>query len=872
MLANIKAFHDNAADQCAYLMGRYYREQESGYWLGTGAQYLGLRGDVRENEFIGLLEGRSPFGEQLVRRFREREVTLPNGSTRIFKNTNSFDMVFSHDKPVSIAMCLASTADRQRFEACGRKAVQDVVRFLEDNLCLGRRGKGGTQKVKVKLCASAFTHHMNRQQGEPHVHTHLVISNVALGADGRWSKLDSNTIHKWTPTLGRIARASFAREVAREFGLQLYEASDRPGQIKSALVDKAVPKELCDSLSTARKKLLEHAGEAGDGRGTEAARARCAAHYATRNPKDPNLSFAEVQEAVRNAANEHGVSYQQIEEQCHRFEPSSQKTLDEAYGPALSSAIERVASDRAHFTEREIVEAVLDSLQHLGIEGGKTAERVISDLPHSPELVQLHDKAGERHFATKQQFELEANLLSRVKSLTEREGAQVKSVALTRRLARNANLSAEQRSALKIAVRGPGAIREITGEAGSGKSTLLTVVKQAFEQQGYRVVGTAIAGATARDLEAKTGIETRTVASHLHSLQRTPLQRTGEELLHDTRMVARSIAEKPTWKLPERDLSARDVLVVEEAGMLSTRDLEQIVSRVEVAGATLLLVGDSEQLPAIGPGAPLEHLTQIVPAHAHLQTNYRQLDSQDAKVVKDIRDGRIDEALQNLDERERIEVCSSSDAAARELVARWKQEGGLTEPSKHVILTQTRADAAKLNRLCQAARLEAGATTEKRAVLVQGERFLPGDRVLFHEALKATGIENGHFGSVIRTNPRSKELVIQLERPRTKLERASGLKQVVTLRETDLKKGQLTLGSAATTHKLQGATVENAYVLISGPMTNKEMAYVQLSRARGKTRLFVSRSIAGEKLENLGRLLKRSRKNALAHEMSLNAQ
>jgi ATP-dependent exoDNAse (exonuclease V) alpha subunit len=148
-------------------------------------------------------------------------------------------------------------------------------------------------------------------------------------------------------------------------------------------------------------------------------------------------------------------------------------------------------------------------------------------------------------------------------------------------------ISDEQRRAIKH-ITNPSQIAVVVGLAGAGKSTMLAAARHAWEAQGHRVHGAALAGKAAEGLEESSGISSRTLASWEYS-----------------------------WQADRSRLSARDVFVIDEAGMVGSRQLARFVEEVNRAGAKLVLVGDHEQLQAIGAGAPFRAIAEAV-GHAQL--------------------------------------------------------------------------------------------------------------------------------------------------------------------------------------------------------------------------------------------------------------
>ena len=163
-------------------------------------------------------------------------------------------------------------------------------------------------------------------------------------------------------------------------------------------------------------------------------------------------------------------------------------------------------------------------------------------------------------------------------------------------------------------------------------------------------------------------------------------------------------------------------------------------------------------------------------------------------------------------------MLPTREEAERELVAAWMR-AGIANPRENLILAATNADVARLNREAQASRWEAG-QLGYRAVQVGEERIHEGNRILFTDTDKRLGLVKSEFATVTRIDRLSQRLTVQID----------GQDELVrfSLREFDA----LRLGYAATVHCAQGMTLEqDAYVLLGGSMQNREMTYVQISRA-----------------------------------------
>jgi ATP-dependent exoDNAse (exonuclease V) alpha subunit len=142
----------------------------------------------------------------------------------------------------------------------------------------------------------------------------------------------------------------------------------------------------------------------------------------------------------------------------------------------------------------------------------------------------------------------------------------------------------------------------------------------------------------------------------------------------------------------------------------------------------------------------------------------------------------------------------------------------------------------------------------KQAVNVEGSDFHSGDRVLFTRNSKRYGVQNGSLGTVIQVDVRHECLTVKLD---------GGRLALISVKDYP----HLQLGYALTVHKAQGITTQDAYVLLGGPSQDRELSYVQASRARGDTRFFVNKLEGGEEFRELHKEIERSRQKELAHDL-----
>ena len=246
--------------------------------------------------------------------------------------------------------------------------------------------------------------------------------------------------------------------------------------------------------------------------------------------------------------------------------------------PIPNIALDAITRQQATFTRRDLAMFV-----HRHSDGLDQFNAVMGAVEGSPELVRLgRDGRGEERFTSREMIGVEERLHRAAEIMAERERHRVREDharrALERAGERGLVLSREQRSALAHVTEGHD-LGIVVGYAGSGKSAMLGVAREAWEESGYQVRGLALSGIAAENLESGSGIASRTIASMEHQWAQ------GRELLSD-----------------------QDVLVIDEAGMIGSRQMERVLSEAQRRGAKVVLVGDPEQLQAIEAGAAFRSL------------------------------------------------------------------------------------------------------------------------------------------------------------------------------------------------------------------------------------------------------------------------
>lgn len=385
----------------------------------------------------------------------------------------------------------------------------------------------------------------------------------------------------------------------------------------------------------------------------------------------------------------------------------------------------------------------------------------------------------------------------------------------------SAGLSDEQRHAIKH-ITGSERIAVVVGFAGAGKSTMLTAARKAWEAQGYQVHGAALSGKAAEGLEESSGIESRTLASWSYS-----------------------------WDQGRNLIGSSDLFVIDEAGMVGSRQLARFIGEAEERGAKIVLVGDHEQLQAIGAGAPFRAIAEQI-GHVELSGIRRQRHDWQRQASVAFATHKTAEGLAAYRDHGDIHFAESRDAAMAQIVRDYIDDNEKRPDGTRVAMAHRRADVRALNatirsELQNRQRLErslglsdgpdrgdrgdvedrgnSGDVAELTFQTSNGKRaFASGDRIIFLENNRDLGVKNGMLGTVED---------VEKGRIVARLDGRGGDSVSIP---TDSYQA-IDHGYATTIHKNQGATVDRAFVLASSTM-DRHLAYVAMTRHRDSVQLY----------------------------------
>ncbi len=475
------------------------------------------------------------------------------------------------------------------------------------------------------------------------------------------------------------------------------------------------------------------------------------------------------------------------------------------------------------------------------------ADRLVDELARSGELVALE----EGMWTTRELRETEQTTIDIAQERAGESAATVNEHSLKqarREIGREikGTLTEEQREALDT-ITGPGGVAVLVGRAGTGKGVVISAAARTWQLDGNQVIGTAIAGSRAQQL--------------------------GDEAKLDRAYTTDGLIKG--IESGRIELGRDTVVVMDEAGMADSQRLSRLVKLTADRESKLLLVGDSAQLSSIGPGGLFKELEGKVPT-AELTEVHRANHEWERKAWEQIRNGEPGPALAEYKSHDRLHIHDTRAEAAAAIVENWDQARKSLADGQAVMITDaSNKERDQINAMAQERRAREGELGAHRANL-PGKPYglAAGDEIIFTAQYRIPGakrVENGITGTIIDTNRDEDKVTVKTK------EREPRNVEIDTREFSDL-----SLAYAVHVHKGQGITTQTCGILIGGWQTDKEHAYVALSRAREQTQLYVTREDLGEQgmdtgaIERLADRMQRSRaqeatiaKNTIEHDGQL---
>ncbi|MCB8878524.1 MobF family relaxase [Acidisoma silvae] len=859
--------------------GQALSEKEAAYAVNRLHAALGVKGrGLSAGARDHILSGRMADGREVSdRAYRE---ALETSKSRI----GYIDFTFSAPKSLSIAWAFAPThAERAMLHQAHTDAIESVMKTLETEIGRARKGAQGkdgyepgsigwvsfqhyaarptvavvTQDAAGQAATElhSLTGTAGRVPGDMQIHTHVAVFNVVETKSGRVGGLDLAQLEGRIHEFGAVYQA-FLAENLRRHGVEI--AHDQNDMARLVSVPEGVIAHFSKRTTGGTDAARQYAQSVGlDWDAMDAEHKIRLLKSGVQDPRGAKADDVSDLAAWRRSAADLGYQHRSVlRPDAPRQEQTRGERLEAAYRaamPILEKQFDRRAvidgADARTVAAKALIVAGIAAAGEVSAVTRAFRERGIKRRGEEAALVwgTVAGKQGrERVAVTTTLEEREEKALI----ATARAGAHDKSGALTKaqidaavRAFPELNFNTEhgraQRAVMDSLGTG-GRIGLAIGVAGAGKSTLLKPLVEAWKQEGRTVHGIALAWRQADDL-AEAGIEyrIRAIASFLNAAQRKKL-----------------------------DLDRNAVVVVDEVGLLGTRQLNDILALQKRAGFQLVMIGDPKQMQAVEAGPVIDLLRRGLGKDAvpELSSSVRQKDAEERETVLMFRNGQTAEAMQRKAENGTFRVIPGGYREAIEGVADlWQKRREANKGREKFTVTvsaPTNAEAHDISMAIRERRRAAGELGPDHKVVVatdgtgQRQYSLPlteGDRVRLFDRLTASFIATGTHGNIGRNG--SVLDVAAIRDVGLVLRTNAGREGFVPWETLQDQKGlvKLAYGEALTTHTSQGSTVsEHIHAMPSGSrMVTAFGAYT--SGSRHKEQSFLVTSDGAERAEIAGR-------------------
>jgi conjugative relaxase-like TrwC/TraI family protein len=824
-------------------------------WWGGGARELGLGGGVGREAFVPVFtEAAHPRrgGGHLGRRFRlpdeaaaakrdalraaaqiadphERwmaTLAVRRGAPQA--SVAAWDATFSPPKSVSLLWAAADPSVQQEVWAGHLAAVDAALAYLQDHAAYVRAGRNGVRVLDTSGLVVARMNEWTSRDGDMHLHTHCLILNRAKTlAAGKWRALDGRALLAARTGAGALYQRTLEAQLTRRLGVAW---RDRPDGLREL---QGVDDELIVAFSSRRRAITAEvetlAAAYREKYGVDPPAAVRAAMgqtaWATTRRRKQTVEPADALAAWEATARAHGRQLTGLPARILGRAVTGEHTTD--WQAVIDRLLDRLANGNAAALSRhDLLRAALDvlppesrtadelhTMAQLLVDWATRRPELVDltapdvlDVPDAPDELRRRDGTSiyttpdRQRWALKATLDQEAWLLEVAAEPTGRAvDPQVLDAAVTRH-----GLSADQAAAVRGLVASDRRVGLLVGPAGAGKTRTLRTVAAAWQHAGGEVLGLTVSQNAARILGEEAWIRVDNTAKWLHETRRG------------------------TWQLRPGTL-----VIVDEATMLPTADLVDLVAQVRHVGGRMLLVGDPAQLGAIGTGGGFDLLADRHGAAVlHEVRRFSEPWQADASLQLRRRDPA---AIAAYAMRGRIHA-GSRDQVEDRLFAAWHTD--ITRPATErprsvAMIVATNEQAAALAARARHALIHAGVVVDGQTVQLRDNPASVGDQIVTRRndrTLHTDGggwVANGDIWTILTVH---RDGSVQARRHHD---------AVVADLPADYLRAHAHLAYATTAHRAQGMTVDICHAAIT-PATSHEQLYVAATRGRDANHLWVT--------------------------------
>jgi conjugative relaxase-like TrwC/TraI family protein len=768
-----------------------------------------------------------------------------------------FDLVFTPVSSVSRLWGLDPWAwVREAIEQAHYAARDAALRLLEEHAAHTRAGSSGQAQIETHGLIAAVFDHADNRLGEPNLHSHVAVSSKVLGVDGRWRALDARGLYRMTVAASELYNTRLEHELHARLGLEFETRPDTAGKREPIREIKGFPSEVLSHFTRRRSDI-------------EAEYQRLVAEFRAAHGRDPSLAAAHELAQQATLATRRGKKPPRA---WSAMREEWRAQLAQAFGPQALAGVMAVVPQRGIGAPQVVVNAQLDvatvagrvvaevqehhatwtrwsvlaqaqrELRGMRFTDAAEQERAVSRVVEAalsmwsistepPELVaepaalrrsdgsSVFTQHGAERYTSQAVLDAEARLVDAAGTMTTVgvDGQTTDAVLAEHERRTGRQLDPGQRALVKAFACDGRLLMAGIGPAGAGKTTAMKALAELIAAGGTgRLVPLATSASAAGVLAEELG----TGAENLHKFL--------WEWTKGPYAAALAAGRDVPPEMAFFALGPGDVVLVDEAGMAGTLNLDRLVTIAARRGAVVRLLGDYRQLGAVESGGALRLIANASGA-VELSTLYRFGDPVEAEATLKIRVG--DTTGLDFYQRAGCIRHGSRQTMAELVYAGWKAD--MLAERTALMVAATNTDVAELCARARADRVSAGQVEPGGVRLHDGN--IAGERDLIvtrdnNRRLRAgvrDFVKNGDAWQVLERYENGALTVEHLEHHGR------------VLLPPQYVAANVELLYATTAHRAQGSTVERCHALITEEMA-RENFYVIVSRARNGTVLYVA--------------------------------
>src|SRR5215203_5138569 len=804
-----------------------------GDWAVPAADRARIRTEVAR-EFFVAEHGRQPEDA------RELAATIAKHSRPQTQAVAGYDLTFSPVKSVSALWAVAEPSTAAVIERAHRAAVGDALRFIEQHALYTRTGTNGVRQVEVRgLVAAAFTHRDSRA-GDPDLHTHVAVANKVQTLDGRWLSIDGRILFTATVAASETYNTALENHLRASLHLRFAERPNPDPRLRPVREIVGVDPGLNARWSTRRAAIQTRQGELAarfqrdHGRPptpVEAFRLAQQATLETRDAKHEPRTLDEQRATWHAQAVETLGGPDAVQEMIKRTlnpismtSPRVDGEWETATAKKVLEAVEERRSTWQSWHVRAEAQRQVRAVQVATNKVDQLVELLVTEVLHTQSISltrrddaisepgalrradgsSVYCVAGSDLFTSPRILAAEQRLVTTAGRTDGRVlGGATVELALLESAANGVSLDAGQAGLVRAMCTSGARLQFAIAPAGAGKTTAMGTLAQAWREGGGHVVGLAPSAAAAAQLRDATGVPADTLAKLTWSIHHNDLPEWAERIGRST------------------------LVIIDEAGIADTLSLDTAVRFVIGRGASIRLVGDDQQLAAIGAGGVLRDI-QASHGAVRLTELHRFTDPAEAAATLALRDGRP-EALGFYLDRRRVHVGDPT-TTLDAVFNGWQADR--SRGLDAIMLAPTRELVSRLNQRARNHRL-ADTTPSQDIELADGNAASVGDLIITRANnrrlhISATDwVKNGDRWTILNLTGTGGVRVRHLRNGRTATLPAG---YVSTATE---------LGYATTVHTAQGMTADTMHGVVTGEESRQQL-YTMVTRGRTANHIYVS--------------------------------